>query len=152
MVSKVHHCMVDGVSSTDLMSVLFDAEAAAPLPKRTAAVALDLPGGHARRPATVPGRADHPRRRADHPLGSPARAALRHRASSPPTRPCARAYSAGHCRGQCRRDQAAQVKKFVILDLDFSPETGELTPTLKVKRSTVEAKYAHVFDALYEQA
>jgi diacylglycerol O-acyltransferase len=27
MVSKVHHCMVDGVSSIDLMSVLFDADA-----------------------------------------------------------------------------------------------------------------------------
>lgn len=27
MVSKVHHCMVDGVSSIDLMSVLFDTEA-----------------------------------------------------------------------------------------------------------------------------
>ena len=40
MVSKVHHCMVDGVSSTDLMSVLFDAEAAAPLPT----VAPWLPG------------------------------------------------------------------------------------------------------------
>jgi len=26
IVSKVHHCMVDGVSSTDLMSVMFDAE------------------------------------------------------------------------------------------------------------------------------
>ncbi len=29
MVSKVHHCMVDGVSSIDLMSVLFDADAGA---------------------------------------------------------------------------------------------------------------------------
>jgi diacylglycerol O-acyltransferase len=30
MVSKVHHCMVDGVSSTDLMSVVFDADAVSP--------------------------------------------------------------------------------------------------------------------------
>src|SRR6266498_1091673 len=29
MVSKVHHCMVDGVSSIDLMSLLFDADAGA---------------------------------------------------------------------------------------------------------------------------
>ena len=26
LLSKVHHCMVDGVASTDLMAVLFDAE------------------------------------------------------------------------------------------------------------------------------
>jgi diacylglycerol O-acyltransferase / wax synthase len=32
MVSKVHHCMVDGVSSTDLMSVVFDADAVSPPP------------------------------------------------------------------------------------------------------------------------
>lgn len=31
MVSKVHHCMVDGVSSIDLMSVLFDADPVASL-------------------------------------------------------------------------------------------------------------------------
>jgi diacylglycerol O-acyltransferase len=32
MVTKTHHCMVDGVSGTDLMSVLFDAERDAPAP------------------------------------------------------------------------------------------------------------------------
>jgi long-chain acyl-CoA synthetase len=48
-----------------------------------------------------------------------------------------------------RHAQVAQVKKFAILDHDFSQETGELTPTLKVKRRTVEVQYAHMFDALY---
>jgi long-chain acyl-CoA synthetase len=48
-----------------------------------------------------------------------------------------------------RRAQVAQVKKFVILDHDLSQETGELTPTLKVKRRVVEVKYAQLFDALY---
>jgi long-chain acyl-CoA synthetase len=42
-----------------------------------------------------------------------------------------------------------QVKKFFILDHDLSQETGELTPTLKVKRSVVQQKYAERFDALY---
>ena len=45
--------------------------------------------------------------------------------------------------------QVEQVKKFFILDHDLSQETGELTPTLKVKRNIVNEKYADRFDALY---
>lgn len=45
--------------------------------------------------------------------------------------------------------QVAQVKKIHILDHDLSQETGELTPTLKVKRNVVYEKYASEFDALY---
>jgi long-chain acyl-CoA synthetase len=45
--------------------------------------------------------------------------------------------------------QVEQIKKFFILDHDLSQETGELTPTLKVKRNVVNEKYAERFDALY---
>src|SRR3954468_23946543 len=45
-----------------------------------------------------------------------------------------------------------QVKRFFILDHDLSQETGELTPTLKVKRNIVSEKYAGDFAALYEGA
>jgi len=45
--------------------------------------------------------------------------------------------------------QVEKVKKFFILDHDLSQETGELTPTLKVKRNVVNEKYAAEFEALY---
>jgi long-chain acyl-CoA synthetase len=44
-----------------------------------------------------------------------------------------------------------QVKRFVLLGKDFSQESGELTPTLKVRRKVVIEKYGRLLDALYEK-
>ncbi len=44
-----------------------------------------------------------------------------------------------------------QIKRFAILDRDLSIEGGELTPTLKVKRSVVNERYADVLDSLYQR-
>jgi long-chain acyl-CoA synthetase len=52
-------------------------------------------------------------------------------------------------RANSKYAQVEQVKKFVILDHDLSQATGELTPTLKVKRNVVNERYADLFDALY---
>ena len=41
------------------------------------------------------------------------------------------------------------VKKWAILPADFTQETGELTPTMKVKRKVVEAKYKDTLDGFY---
>jgi long-chain acyl-CoA synthetase len=50
-----------------------------------------------------------------------------------------------------RYARVEQIKKFAILDHDLSQETGELTPTLKVKRGVVNDMYADLFEALYRE-
>ena len=42
-----------------------------------------------------------------------------------------------------------QIKKFTILDHDLSIETGELTPSLKVKRNVIYDRYGDLFESLY---
>jgi long-chain acyl-CoA synthetase len=43
----------------------------------------------------------------------------------------------------------ATVKKFAILPRDFTQETGELTPTLKVKRKLVTQRHQALLDSFY---
>ncbi|CDO06461.1 long-chain fatty acid--CoA ligase [Mycolicibacterium cosmeticum] len=45
--------------------------------------------------------------------------------------------------------KAEAIRKFRILPVDFTEDTGELTPTLKVKRKVVAQKFAADIDALY---
>jgi long-chain acyl-CoA synthetase len=40
-------------------------------------------------------------------------------------------------------------KKLALLEHDFSVDSGELTPTLKVKRRVVERNYKAIIDGLY---
>jgi long-chain acyl-CoA synthetase len=47
--------------------------------------------------------------------------------------------------------QVEQVKKFTILDHDFSVESGELTPTLKVKRNVIYERYGDLFEGMYSR-
>jgi long-chain acyl-CoA synthetase len=42
------------------------------------------------------------------------------------------------------------LKRFAVMESDFSQESGELTPSLKVKRKLVSQKYKQVLDGLYE--
>lgn len=41
------------------------------------------------------------------------------------------------------------IKKFAILERDFSIESGELTPTLKVKRRVINEKFREIIDQMY---
>jgi long-chain acyl-CoA synthetase len=44
---------------------------------------------------------------------------------------------------------AESIRKFRILPVDFTEDTGELTPTMKVKRKVVAEKFASEIEALY---
>jgi long-chain acyl-CoA synthetase len=46
--------------------------------------------------------------------------------------------------------KAEAIRKFRILPVDFTEDTGELTPTMKVKRKVVAQKFASDIEALYE--
>jgi long-chain acyl-CoA synthetase len=48
-----------------------------------------------------------------------------------------------------RLARVQQVKKWRLLPVEWTAESEELTPTLKLKRRVVHAKYADVIDALY---
>ena len=49
-----------------------------------------------------------------------------------------------------RLARVQQVKRWRLLPVEWTAETGELTPTLKLKRRVVHAKYADVIGSLYE--
>jgi long-chain acyl-CoA synthetase len=53
-------------------------------------------------------------------------------------------------RANAKYARVEQVKKFALLGHDLTQETGELTPTLKLKRNVVNERYQDVFESLYD--
>jgi long-chain acyl-CoA synthetase len=53
---------------------------------------------------------------------------------------------------QIQKDLAnyERVRKFTLLDRQFSIEEGELTPTQKIRRRVIEERYARLIDGMYE--
>ena len=51
-----------------------------------------------------------------------------------------------------RVSSSEQIKKYVVLDEDFSAERNEITPTMKLKRQVVASNYKDILENLYEQA
>lgn len=52
--------------------------------------------------------------------------------------------------GNRQLTRVEQVRRFAVLDRDFSQQGGELTATMKVRREAVESKYSGLFARLYE--
>ena len=42
-----------------------------------------------------------------------------------------------------------QIKKFTVLDREFSVDGGEMTPTMKMKRNVIEQRYRPLIDQMY---
>jgi len=73
--------------------------------------------------------------------------------SSPPAEPSIRQAIQGQIDAVNEKlARVEQVKKFTVLPRAFGIETGELTPTLKVKRSVVNQNFAAEIEAMYEGA
>jgi long-chain acyl-CoA synthetase len=53
-------------------------------------------------------------------------------------------------KANARVSSSEQIKKFAILDRDFSSEADEITPTMKLKRSVVAANYKDILGKLYD--
>lgn len=53
-------------------------------------------------------------------------------------------------RGNEALSQVERVKRFALLEQDFSQVGGELTPTMKIRRKAVEEKYAAILDRIYD--
>ena len=42
-----------------------------------------------------------------------------------------------------------QIKKFTILERDFSTDLDEITPTMKLKRNVISEKFKNEIESLY---
>ncbi|MFD9497845.1 AMP-dependent synthetase/ligase [Streptomyces sp. NPDC060035] len=50
-----------------------------------------------------------------------------------------------------RLNRTEQIKRYRLLSQEWGPETGELTPSLKLRRRVIREQYGEVLDALYEE-
>jgi long-chain acyl-CoA synthetase len=49
-----------------------------------------------------------------------------------------------------RLSSTEQIKRFALLDKDFSIEADEITPTMKIKRDVLSRRYADIIESLYK--
>ena len=99
--------------------------------------------------AALPGGPPHPRRRGRPRLGAAAAASCPPPwPSSPSTPSVLKEIEAGR-RRQRALARVQQVKRWRLLPVEWTAESEELTPSLKLKRRVIHAKYAEIIDTLY---
>ncbi|WP_156759896.1 AMP-dependent synthetase/ligase [Microbacterium karelineae] len=54
--------------------------------------------------------------------------------------------------GNQRLSRPEQIKRFLLLERQWTVDSGELTPTMKLRRKIVTERYAHLVDAMYSEA
>ena len=52
-------------------------------------------------------------------------------------------------RANARVSRPEQVKKFALLPEQWTPQGGQLTPTLKLRREVIVARHSRLLDELY---
>ncbi len=73
-------------------------------------------------------------------------------ASEGPTDPALRELIAGEVSAVNEKlARFEQVKRFAVVEPDFTPESGELTLTMKLKRRVIEGKHRATLEALYAE-
>merc|ERR1712066_1158940 len=60
-----------------------------------------------------------------------------------------RAITKTNSNGKLVPNNAFKIQKFTVLPMNFSEEAGQLTPTKKLKRATVEGQYKQLIDHMY---
>jgi long-subunit acyl-CoA synthetase (AMP-forming) len=61
------------------------------------------------------------------------------------------AVAAGVERANAHLSRVEQIKRFTVLGCDWLPGGDELTPTMKLRRRSIEAKYGPEIEALYQR-
>jgi long-chain acyl-CoA synthetase len=69
--------------------------------------------------------------------------------SWPPTQTCSRGPARRRRDQRAVRQQVEQIKKFTLLGEEWMPDSDVLTPTSKLKRRGIHARYAEEIESMY---
>ena len=66
-----------------------------------------------------------------------------------PEPPAPEPVQAGVDKANAKLSRVEQIKKFTLVEGDWAPGGDELTPTMKLKRKPIDAKYRDAIEEMY---